>query len=98
MIYHIGIIDYLQEWNLNKKIEQLLKVTFRGAKKKLLSAVEPSFYRERFLNSVRIVLNFNQENNKKKTMWDEFNIHLEKYNAIDKGRRKITNLKETVNR
>ena len=49
MIYHIGIIDYLQEWNFNKKVEQFLKTKFKGAKKRNLSAVEPIFYRERFL-------------------------------------------------
>ena len=34
MIYHIGIIDYLQEWNTNKKVEQYLKRMFKGANKK----------------------------------------------------------------
>ena len=72
MIYHIGLIDYLQEWNNTKKIEQFLKTKFRGANKEKLSAVEPVFYRQRFLKNMQIILNYNQEKNKKKTMWDEF--------------------------
>ena len=42
-VYHIGIIDYLQAWNLSKKIENKLK----GSKQDI-SAVPPFEYSNRF--------------------------------------------------
>ena len=30
-IYHISIIDYLQKYNFNKKVERWFKMTFKGA-------------------------------------------------------------------
>lgn len=42
--YHISVIDYLQQWNLNKKSERFLKTVFLGKKGDELSAVEPVFY------------------------------------------------------
>lgn len=48
-IYHISIIDYLQLWNANKIGERFLKTKFLGKKGDELSAVEPNFYRERFV-------------------------------------------------
>ena len=64
MIYHIGIIDYLQEWNLIKKLERSVKVHIQRRAGKLISAVEPQFYRTRFLESMRTVFKYNQEKNK----------------------------------
>jgi hypothetical protein len=29
--YHVALIDYLQEWNLNKKLERLAKIHFKNA-------------------------------------------------------------------
>lgn len=49
-IYHISVIDYLQLWNTNKKGERFLKTKFLGKKGDELSAVEPNFYRNRFVN------------------------------------------------
>jgi hypothetical protein len=40
-IYHIAIIDYLQDWNLNKRTERFLKRTFLLKDGKTLSAIEP---------------------------------------------------------
>lgn len=47
--YHISLIDYLQQWNTNKKSERFLKTTFLGKKGEELSAVEPVFYQYRFV-------------------------------------------------
>ena len=47
-IYHIAIIDYLQEWNLDKKLERLMKTVLLGKDKKSLSAIEPEAYATRF--------------------------------------------------
>lgn len=46
--YHIGIIDYLQLWDKSKRVEQCLKVKFRGHKSQELSAIEPKAYKQRF--------------------------------------------------
>ena len=47
-IYHIAIIDYLQEWNLAKKTERFIKTTFMGKNGAQLSAIEPGAYAKRF--------------------------------------------------
>eukprot|EP00808_Paulinella_micropora_P012979 g39977.t1 len=50
-IYHFGIIDMLQQWDLHKKGEQWFKWAFRChcSDWEDLSAVEPDWYFERFL-------------------------------------------------
>ena len=45
-IYHIGIIDYLQTWDSNKKCENFMKTKFLS--KKNVSAVPPEEYSQRF--------------------------------------------------
>lgn len=51
-IYHIGIIDYLQDFNFDKKIENFLKfrLLMKGAG---ISAVPPPDYADRFLRFMR---------------------------------------------
>jgi hypothetical protein len=46
--YYIGIIDVLQEWNWNKKIERFLKIYFKRNDADGISAIEPAAYSERF--------------------------------------------------
>jgi hypothetical protein len=46
----VSIIDYLQKWDCNKKSEQFAKTYIMGRKKNNMSAVEPHFYRERFVD------------------------------------------------
>lgn len=50
-LYHIGIIDYLQEWNLFKKVESKWKTlwTLNGIE---ISCVEPNSYKSRFCEFV----------------------------------------------
>ena len=48
-IYHIGIIDYIQQWNSSKKLENYFKRTIKRADSLLLSAVEPNIYLTRFI-------------------------------------------------
>ena len=43
-VYHISIIDYLQDWNKKKNAENFIKSTFMGKDSKRLSAVEPDWY------------------------------------------------------
>lgn len=51
-IYHIGIIDYLQDYNIDKKLENLLKyrILMKGSG---ISAVPPPDYADRFLRFMR---------------------------------------------
>ena len=51
-IYHIGIIDYLQDFNMDKKLENFAKYTVlrHGSG---ISAVPPPAYAERFLRFMR---------------------------------------------
>lgn len=40
----MAIIDYLQDWNINKKMENMAKSTFLGKDSKQLSAVNSLDY------------------------------------------------------
>lgn len=51
-IYHIGIIDYLQDYNVDKKLENFLKYRLM-MKGPGISAVPPPDYAERFLRFMR---------------------------------------------
>ena len=48
-IYHIAIIDYLQYYNLDKKMEHLVKTILRGRKAEI-SAVCPKRYSKRYID------------------------------------------------
>ena len=50
--YHIGIIDYLQVWNIQKKGEAFLKTNLKGWDKYNISAVEPVYYQKRFFDFI----------------------------------------------
>mmetsp|Transcript_71793 Transcript_71793/g.215811 ORF Transcript_71793/g.215811 Transcript_71793/m.215811 type:complete len:739 (+) Transcript_71793:414-2630(+) len=54
--YYIGVIDMLQDWNMNKRIERLAKIVLKGRWGKNvragMSAIEPTAYRKRFLAGV----------------------------------------------
>jgi len=46
--YYAGIIDILQEWNFEKKVERFLKIYFKRYDADGISAIEPLAYSERF--------------------------------------------------
>lgn len=48
-IYHIAIIDYLQYYNFDKKMENFVKTIWRG-KKSEISAVPPERYMKRYID------------------------------------------------
>ena len=52
-LYHFGLIDYLQDWNVNKQGEHWAKRLLRGKSGKLLSAIEPKAYWQRFRKFVQ---------------------------------------------
>ncbi len=45
--YFMGIIDFQQQWNMQKKLERFFKINFRGVDPQGLSAIEPETYKER---------------------------------------------------
>lgn len=47
-LYHIGIIDYLQRWDMTKKQERFFKTKFLNKNKDQLSAIEPVEYQKRW--------------------------------------------------
>ena len=47
-LYHIAIIDYLQEWTVEKRLERLTKTLILKADGAALSAIEPGEYARRF--------------------------------------------------
>ena len=47
--YHLGIIDYLQEYNTKKRMELKMKSLFVNSDDvKGISVADPKFYQERF--------------------------------------------------
>lgn len=53
VVLYLGIIDILQAYNMSKKIEHAYKsIQFDS---ELISAVDPTFYSERFLNFIQKV-------------------------------------------
>ena len=87
-LYHIGIIDFLQDFSYAKKIESFIKTTkAKGEQAKLISCVHPDFYAQRFLKFMKenvffyrqdqTVLNISidsQASVKKKRTWKSFNM------------------------
>ena len=62
-IFHIGIIDYLQEYNTLKKIERNTKVVLERTTFEAISVAEPTFYGTRFVNFMEKEV-FNKSENK----------------------------------
>lgn len=58
--YIMGIIDFQQKWNLNKKMERFFKVQIKGEDSYGLSAIAPDIYRDRFINHVRGILDVDE--------------------------------------
>jgi len=58
-LYHIGIIDYLQDFNLNKKGENAFKGMIDDATQ--ISAVHPKAYAERFFKFMQETVIKNQK-------------------------------------
>lgn len=52
-VYHLAIIDYLQEFNWDKWTESRFKIHVLRRPKKLISAVDPDLYKERFLKFMK---------------------------------------------
>ena len=52
-VYHVAVIDYLQEWNFEKKCERFLKLKLLHAPADGLSAIGPEEYQRRFWNFMR---------------------------------------------
>jgi len=63
--FYIGVIDMLQDWNLNKRLERLAKIVLKGRwgknVKAGMSAIEPNAYRTRFLAGVGYQLGLPQQ-------------------------------------
>ena len=51
MIYHVGIIDFLQRWTPQKKMENFLRS--RLTDQMQISCVNPELFQQRFLNFIR---------------------------------------------
>ena len=50
--YHIGIIDYLQNWNSGKRRENRFKKWTLSSDPNGISCVEPNLYKDRFVKFV----------------------------------------------
>ena len=59
-IYHISIIDYLQDYNFDKKAENFYK-TIKNKKGAEISAIEPFAYCTRYIDFMRSSVLINQK-------------------------------------
>lgn len=57
-VYLMGIIDFQQQWTLNKKLERFIKIHFKGEDPEGLSAIEPTKYYHRFVRKIDDILEF----------------------------------------
>ena len=64
-VYHVAIIDYLTEFNIQKKMESFYKIRCKGVKEKNLSAVNPVLYGDRFVDFMEkeVIINEEQKRN-----------------------------------
>ena len=51
--YHVAIIDYLQSFNFDKRLESWFKTFVRRRSYQLISAVDPKTYGDRFLKFMK---------------------------------------------
>ena len=59
--YTFGIIDYFQQWTLQKQIERFWKVHILRKDARGVSCVETGWYHDRFLKSLRDILDIKQD-------------------------------------
>ena len=72
-IYHLGIIDYLQDWSFSKKSERWLKTLQNTSNLKNVSAQPPDPYQSRFVDFVsRNVLKPAVEHNDSGMSFEEY--------------------------
>ena len=64
-IYHLGIIDYLQLWDTNKKSERFFKTKILQKDASQLSAIEPIEYQRRWYNFASQIMENSFDSNQK---------------------------------
>ena len=77
-IYHLGIIDYLQDYNFSKRVEHFSKTWLRGEKMKQAVSVAPAaFYQARFKDfMINEVINSVPKDYSRKTFIDDLKKQL----------------------
>ena len=65
-IYHLAIIDYLQEFDLSKKAENFIKIWLYYREEYKISAVNPVMYMKRFFKFMKenVIINQKEKGNK----------------------------------
>jgi 1-phosphatidylinositol-4-phosphate 5-kinase len=51
----MGLIDMLQEWTVDKKMERMAKIVLKRKDGDGISAIEPDAYKKRFQQKVRAI-------------------------------------------
>lgn len=59
--YYMGIVDFQQKYDFGKKMERFFKVQIQGKSGDGLSCIEPVTYRERFLNRMEDLVDFDTQ-------------------------------------
>ena len=56
LIYHVGLIDYLQKYTFSKKVERYVKIKTTSAMPNEISSIDPDMYFHRFNKFMRKVV------------------------------------------
>ena len=77
-VYHLGVIDYLQEWNFNKMGERFLKTRIKGMDGQQLSALKPAEYSQRYLDYMnKYIFKWEQRSVSRVTLNNHLHLDLE---------------------
>lgn len=78
--YHLGIIDILQTWTLQKQIERCLKIVLKRVDGNGLSAIAPRLYKERFLAKMADILDMevsSVDDGERAELFTQQNLHMD---------------------
>nr|CCA24965.1 phosphatidylinositol4phosphate5kinase (PIPKD1/GPCRPIPK) putative [Albugo laibachii Nc14] len=78
--YHLGIIDILQTWTLQKRMERYLKIVLKRVDGNGLSAIAPKLYKERFLTKMADILDMelsDEDEGERAGLFTQQNLHMD---------------------
>ncbi|CAH0491030.1 unnamed protein product [Peronospora farinosa] len=75
--YHLGVIDILQTWTYQKRMERFFKIAFRGVDGDGLSAISPKLYQARFQLKMADILGVEDLVNGDHDLFTQQNAHMD---------------------
>ena len=95
-IYHLAIIDYLQEFDLPKKAENFIKIWLYYREEYKISAVNPVMYMKRFFKFMKENVIINQKEKGNKLFFGDRSTAVKSLCYYENQLEKSINLKSTI--